>query len=248
MRIDLNGGDDMAHVAKTLLFSLLVSGLWISGCDTTNQGTNRRGTFRPQVKEKTTQERKEELQELLSSRFVDSKLHLEMAVIYLDEQNWEEAKYHFSTAISFDPVCWPAQAGLVKIQKLQGRNAEANAGAVVYMNQVAASAKKSLKLAMAFDKHKLDEQALACYQQALILDPEFPEIHRQIAYFYLERGDKAQAEKYFVESFNLNPFQPDVAEQLGFLDVTIESPQTAIDEEMLLDENGNVIEKGSRNK
>ncbi|MHC4212890.1 MAG: tetratricopeptide repeat protein [Planctomycetota bacterium] len=238
----------MAHIAKTVLFSLLVSVLLVSGCETTGQGTSRQGTYRSPVIDKTAQERKEELKELLSSRFVDSKLHLELAVIYLDEQNWEEAKYHYSTAISFDPVCWPAQAGLVKIQKLQGRNAQANAAAEVYMNQVAASAKKSLKLAMAFDQHKLDEQALACYQQALLLDPEFPEIHRQIGYFYLERGDKAQAEKYFVESFNLNPFQPDVAEQLGQLGVTIESPQTAIDEDMLLDENGNVIEKGNSSK
>ncbi len=238
----------MAHIAKTLLFSLLVSVLLVSGCETPDRRTSRQGTYRSPVKEKTTQERKEELKELLSSRFVDSKLHLEMAVIYLDEQNWEEAKYHYATAISFDPVCWPAQAGLVKIQKLQGRTVEANAAADVYMNQVAASAKKSLKLAMAFDQHKLDEQALACYQQALRVDPEFPEIHRQIGYFYLERGDKVQAEKYFVESFNLNPFQPDIAEQLGFLGVTIESPQTAIDEDMLLDENGNVIEKGSRSK
>jgi tetratricopeptide (TPR) repeat protein len=226
----------MAHIAKTLLFSLLVSVLLVSGCETPDKGMNRRGTFRSRDGEKTPQERKEELQELLSSRFVDPKLHLELAVIYLDEQNWEEAKYHYSTAISFDPVCWPAQAGLVKIQKLQGRTVEANAAAEVYMNQVAASAKKSLKLAMAFDQHKLDEQALACYQQALLLDPEFPETHRQIGYFYLERGDKAQAEKYFVESFNLNPFQPDVAEQLGMLGVTIESPQTATDEEMLLNE------------
>ena len=226
----------MAHIGKTLLFSLLVCVLLVSGCETAGQGTNRRGTSRPRVKEKTPQERKEELLELINSRFVDPRLHLELAVIYLDEQNWEEAKYHYSAAISFDPVCWPAQAGLVKIQQLQGRTAEANAAAGVYMNQVAASAKKSLKLAMAFDQQKLDEQALLCYQQALLVDPEFPETHRQIAYFYLERGDKAQAEKYFVESFNLNPFQPDVAEQLGLLGVTIESPQTTIDEDMLLDE------------
>ena len=114
------------------------------------------------------------------------------------------------------------------------------------MNQVAASAQKSLKLAMAFDQQKLDEQALECYQQAMLLDPEFSETHRQIGYFYLERGDKVQAEKYFVESFNINPFQPDVAEQLGLLGVTIESPQTAIDEEMLLDENGQPIDKEKR--
>lgn len=237
----------MAHIAKTLLFSFLICVLLLAGCETADQGLNRRGTSRLRVKDKSPQKRKEELQKLLSSRFVDPKLHLEMAVIYLDEQNWEEAKYHYSAAISFDPVCWPAQAGIVKIQKLQGRTTEANAAAGVYMNQVAASAEKSLKLAIAFDQQKLDEQALACYQQALLLDPEFPETHRQIGYFYLERGDKAQAEKYFVESFNLNPFQPDVAEHLGQLGVTIESPQTAIDEDMLLDENGNVIEKGKSN-
>jgi Tfp pilus assembly protein PilF len=175
----------------------------------------------------TAGQRKAELLKELDSKFVNPRAHVELAKIYQDEKQLDEAEYHYSTALSFDPVSWPAQAGIVKIKQLKGSRHEAAVAAEVYINQVAASGERSLKLAIAFDLQKLDEYALTCYQQALRLDPESARVYKHIGYFYLDRGDEAQAEKNFVKSFNLDRLQPDVAKELGRLRVTIELPQKA---------------------
>jgi tetratricopeptide (TPR) repeat protein len=71
----------------------------------------------------------------------------------------------------------------------------------------------------------LDEYALTCYQQALRLAPNSAKINRQIGYYYLSKGNKAQGKDYLSRSFQLNPNQPDVAGELGRLGVVVKVPR-----------------------
>ena len=48
-------------------------------------------------------------------------------------------------------------------------------------------------------------------------------VNKQLGFFYLKKGDKEKAKQYLIASFNANPFQPDVAGELGKLGVAIES-------------------------
>ena len=101
----------------------------------------------------------------------------------------------------------------------------AQTSADTYKSQVSGSPAASLQLGDAFAKQGLDKYALACYQQALDLSPDWAKIHRQIGYYYLNGNNKAQARDYLSRSFQLNPNQPDVAGDLGRLGVAVKIPE-----------------------
>jgi tetratricopeptide (TPR) repeat protein len=169
--------------------------------------------------------RKAELLKELERKFENPPAHFELAQLYQAEGLLQKAEYHYNVALTFDPVLTQAQAAMVKLFLESGDAAKSKTYADVYVNQASGSAVQSLRLAMAFQKEGLDEYALTCYQQALNLAPNSARIHKQIGYYYLSKGDKAQAKEYLVRSFQLDPNQPEVAGELGRLGVEVRIPQ-----------------------
>ena len=54
--------------------------------------------------------------------------------------------------------------------------------------------------------------------------PDSARINRDLGYYYLRKGDKNLAKDYLSRSFNIDPMQPEVAEELGRMGVVIETP------------------------
>jgi len=169
--------------------------------------------------------RKAELLKELERKFENPQVHFELAQLYQAEGLLQKAEYHYNVALTFDPVLTQAQAAMVKLFLESGDTAKSKTYADVYVNQASGSAVQSLRLAMSFQKEGLDDYALTCYQQALNLAPNSARIHKQIGYYYLSKGDKAQAKEYLVRSFQLDPNQPEVAGELGRLGVEVRIPQ-----------------------
>jgi Tfp pilus assembly protein PilF len=181
--------------------------------------------------------RKANLQNSLDQKFENPVAHYEMAQIYHAEGNWAKAEYHYNIALSFDPANADAQATMVKLFLDSGDTAKSKNYANSYVNNAGNSDIESLRLAMAFDKQQLDEYALTCYQQALSISPDSPRINKQMAYYYLGRGDKERAKEYLVRSFQLDPTQPEVAGELGKLGVEVKIPgRTEAETKKLLEE------------
>jgi tetratricopeptide (TPR) repeat protein len=168
--------------------------------------------------------RKANIQNSLDQKFENPVAHYELAQIYHAEGNWAKAEYHYNIALSFDPANADAQATMVKLFLDSGDTAKSKNYANSYVNNAGNSDIESLRLAMAFDKQQLDEHALTCYQQALSLSPDSPRINKQMAYYYLGKGDKERAKEYLVRSFQLDPRQPEVAGELGRLGVEVKIP------------------------
>jgi len=168
--------------------------------------------------------RKANIQNSLNQKFENPVAHYELARIYHAEGNWADAEYHYSIALSFDPSNADAQVSMVKLFLDSGDTAKSKNYANNYMNDAGNSDIESLRLAMAFDKQQLDEYALTCYQQALNLSPDSARINKQMAYYYLGKGDKDRAKEYLVRSFQLDPTQPEVAGELGKLGVEVKIP------------------------
>lgn len=216
-----------AHKSKLSFYSfvlLLLCTLLFSSCDF---WAVREGPAEPKVGAvfKTPAERKTELLNQVARKFEDPDAHFELGQLYLAEGQWLKAEYHYERALDFDPVHWPAKAGLVKMYLASGDTAKAQRYADTCMNKVADSALGSLQLAQAFAGQQLDEYAMVCYEQALRLAPDSAHINKHFAYYYLSRGDKERAKEYFIRSFQLNRYQPDVAKELGRLGVAMEIPR-----------------------
>ena len=171
--------------------------------------------------------RKADLFKQLEMKFENPDVHYELGQLYLAESNWAKAEYHFNIALSFEPAHRPAQAALVKGLIKNSHKSQAEKYAKDYINRVSGSAKASLELADAFHKQGLDEYALTSYQQALRLEPNSPDVHKQLGYYYLSKNDNTKAQDYFSRSFQLNPKQPDVAGELGRLGVVVRIPGQA---------------------
>jgi len=161
----------------------------------------------------------------LDRKFENPDAHYGLGRLYQADGLWTQAEYRYNVALGFKPSHREAQAALVKVMMDSGNKVKASNYSDIFMNQAAGSAAESLKLAIAFQKQYLDEQAMACYQQALRLAPNSAKINRQIGYYYLSKGEKERARDYLSRSFDLSSNQPEVAGELGRLGVEVRIPR-----------------------
>jgi tetratricopeptide (TPR) repeat protein len=173
--------------------------------------------------------KKAEVLKVLDRKFENPQAHFELGQIYQTEGLTQKAEYHYNVALSFDPSHVQAQAAMVKLFLNSSNPAKGKTYADLYVTQ-SGSEVQLLRLAKAFQAEQLDEYALTCYQQALRVAPESAEVSKQLGFFYLARNDKARAKEYLVRSFQLDPRQPEVANELGRLGVEVRIPQTPEEE------------------
>jgi tetratricopeptide (TPR) repeat protein len=169
-------------------------------------------------------DREAQLLKQIDGKFENPQAHYQLGKIYHADGLWNKAEYEYNTAIGFDPVHWLAQAAKVKLLTDAGQAQRASAAAQMYINQAGVSAQNSSLLGKAFEAEGLDEYALTCYRQGLDIEPDSAALYKQLGYYYLTRGDKIRAEEHFRQSFQLNPYQSDVAGELGKMGVTVQVP------------------------
>lgn len=201
------------------LFTLSFPVLWVcafAGCESEES---------MQVKFTSPAEKKAYLLREVNRKFENPPVHFQLGKLYEAEGQLDKAEYHYNVALGFDPAYRAVQAAIVKMLVDSGNSVEAKEYIDTYMNQVSGSATASLELGQAFEEEGLDEYAFACYQQALRLGPELPEVHKQVGYYYLGKEDKVQAKDYLTRSFQLDANQPDVAGELGRLGVVVKVPR-----------------------
>ncbi len=178
-----------------------------------------------QIKPAPARETKAVLLQQLEKKFENPDVHCKLGQLYCEEGRFGKAEYHFKTALEFDPVHRPTQAATVKMFLDSGDKANAKLYADTYIKQASGSEAESLRLGQAFENQGLAEYALACYKQALALNPDSPAVNKQMGFYYLSKADKARAQEYLTRSFQANPNQPDVARELGRLGVVVEVPR-----------------------
>jgi Flp pilus assembly protein TadD len=212
----------MKMIFKVLIIALVCA--IISGC-----GGQQKTVTGEKIsdKELTSQSdlQKEQLLKNLDKKYTDAKTHYELGRIYHSEDQWDKAEWEYNKALAFDPVHHDAQASIAKLLVDKGDTQRSEVIADMYMSQASVSARHSLLLGRAFQARGLDEYALSSYLQAHNLAPNSVVINKQLGNFYLMKGDKANAEVYLRRAFELDPYQPDVAAQLGKLGVQVQMPR-----------------------
>lgn len=203
----------MINVTK--VFALFLVGVvFCCGC-----GIVKPGPDEAQDKDK----RETELLRAIERKFENPDAHFELGQLYHSDGLWDKAEYEYKVALKFDPVHRRAQAAMVRLLLGSGDKAKATRTANIYVDHVSSSVKESLQLGRAFQEQGLEEYALRCFQQGLELAPNSAVVHKQLGYYYLSKNNKARAEEYLRRSFQLDPYQPEVAGELGRLGVSIEA-------------------------
>lgn len=227
----------MTHKRKAIILHLLICMLLtFTGCS--------RFTASSKKVQKTPYDlKKTKLLKQIDKKFENPQAHYELARLYQADGLWTKAEYHYNVTLGFDPVHRPAQAAMISVLLNAGDNTRAEILTDIYMNQAAHSATGSLVLAMAFQKQRLDDHAVAAYQQALRLAPSSAKINRQIGYYYHSKGEKDRARDYLTRSFQIDPKQPEVAGLLGRLGVAVEIPRKTSSRTGAIDK---IIKKGDQ--
>lgn len=217
----------MVRISSLIAVIILVG--CVSGCQwcrqTYNQLFNRTDTQPYETISPTVDEQKAALQRQIENRYENPAAHYQLGKLYHADGLYEKAEFEYRVALGFDPVNYKAQAGIVKALADQGKTAQSQMAAELYMNQAAVTAEASLLLGKAFQREGLDQYALACYQQAANLAPNSAVVYRQLGYYYLSKGDQVRAEENLRHSFQLDPYQPEVAEELGRMGVMVQIPR-----------------------
>lgn len=206
----------MKNAAASLLIVMLSL---VFGCADSSQKKTER------VNTDVIDAEKIQLQNRIDRKFDDPEAHYQLGKIYQREGLLERAAWEFTLALQFDPVHYPAQAAKVRVYKDLGQADRSAIAAELFIDQAGGSADSLTLLGRAFQAEGLDDYALTCYQKALDRAPNSALLHKQIGFFYLNKGDTLRAEEYLRKSFQIDPYQPDVAEQLGKMGVVIQVPQ-----------------------
>ena len=170
-------------------------------------------------------EQKTELLRQIEQKYESPGAHYQLGQLYQADGMFEKAEFEYRVALGFDPVHYKSQAAIVNVLLSKNNKDRPAMAADIYMNQAGVSAESSLRLGKAFQKEGLDDYALACYQQAQGLAPNSAVLFKQIGYYYLAKGDQVRAEENLRRSFQLAPYQSEVAGELGRMGVMVQIPQ-----------------------
>ena len=176
----------------------------------------------------SVEQRTEVLRRQIDRKYESPQAHYELGRIYHAAGLWRKAEDEYRVAVGFDPVLWDAEALLVKLFVDRGDEAGSREVAAAAINRAALSAEMLLGLAEAFEKEYFDDYALKCHSEALALAPDSPDVYKRIGFYYLTKRDRSRAEANLRRSFQLDPYQPDVAGELGRLGVIVEVPGVSI--------------------
>ena len=206
-----------------LLLSVLLGAVLFTtgGCNGGMSGTSSTDDAMNIPAEKT----EAELLLAVEKKFENPEGHYELARYYHRSRQWMRAEQHYNWAIGFDPAHRAAQAGMVKMFVDRGDSAKAEQFANSYIGQAGRNGVEATKLAWEFERLGLGTYAERAFRQALASAPNSAEVNKQLGFYYMGKGDTAQAKQYLQRSFELNPRQPDVAGALGRLGIVVESPE-----------------------
>lgn len=201
---------------KPNLIMLTGLAVWLAGCSTPPDRSDTPSTIRqtPRIV----------LEEQIARRYENPQAHYELGKIFLSERQWSKAQFHFEVAIRFAPNHWPAKAALVRSLRDGGNRTAAQITADRFMKE-AVDIRDLMYLGKAFQTEMLEEYALQCFEHGLRIAPNSAQVHRELGFYYLQKGDSIRAEEYLRRSFSLNRYQPDVAHELGKMGVIIQAPR-----------------------
>ena len=208
----------MTRIATILL---LVSAMCLSGC----QFFQKKDASSQIDGMEFGNSQKEELLRQIDRKYENPQAHYQLGSLYHEDGMYDKAEFEYRVTLGFDPVNYKAQAAIVKSLQDKGDTQRSRMSADLYMNQAAVSAEASMLLGKAFQGRQLDDYALACYHQALNLAPNSAVLFRQIGYYYLAKGDEVRAEENLRRSFQLDPYQSEVAGELGRMGVMVQIPR-----------------------
>jgi Tfp pilus assembly protein PilF len=154
--------------------------------------------------------------------FSNADLHYRLGRVYHQKGKAASAEFEYERALVFDPLCFDAQAALVKLWRDSGNSAKADQETDKYIDR-AGNAQNLIGLGTAFHRQGMIEQAKRCYELAIQRDPGNAIAYKQLGLYYLSKNDKTNATQMFTKSFELNPYQADVAQELGRLGITVKA-------------------------
>ena len=202
------------------ILSLVLALVWV-GCESTPKAPDSASE-----EAAVQQSQKAQLLAQIDKKYENPEAHYQLGKVSYAEGQLDKADFEYRVALGFNPVHYRAQAGVVKVAANQKQTERAQIIAELYISQAAVSAPASLRLGKAFQNEGLGAYALSCYYQATGLTPKSPEPYKRLGFYYLGEDDQVRAEENFRRSFELDPYQTDVAGELGRMGVIIGLPRT----------------------
>ena len=205
---------------STLTITLCMVGLLLTGCRAPAQKPAE-SDARKAVKLAPV-ENEGALLAAIEKDFSNPDLHYRLARVYHQKGQAASAEFEYERALVFDPLHFDSQAALAKLWQDSGNATKAEAEIDKYIDR-AGSAKNLIGLGMAFHRQAMLEPARRSYELAIQREPANPAGYKQMGLYYLDKNDRTNAGQMFARSFELDPYQSDVARELGRLGVTVKS-------------------------
>ncbi|MCG3138721.1 MAG: hypothetical protein HJJLKODD_02589 [Phycisphaerae bacterium] len=157
--------------------------------------------------------------------------HLRIAEQYMSREDPQAASReidvainYYNRAIKYYPGYQRALDGKNHALEMKGQYVEALATIQWASRNVGPDAATHIRLAQEYAERGDADRALLTYRQAVAMEPENPVPNRMIGQYYLTLGRRDEAVYYLQRSYQLDPTQTLVAEELDRLGVEVAPP------------------------
>ena len=187
--------------------------------------SSRRKKAEALLKDKHFDEARILLQEICKQDPQDADAWLLLGITNGNLRNLEETVTCNQRAIALRPDFWQAHFNLGNALQQLGHLDEAEVSYKQTIRLNPGWPEAHINLGTILQARGNPDEALACYQQAMNLAPNSAVVYRQLGYYYLAKGGQVRAEENLRHSFQLDPYQPEVAETLGRMGVMVQIPR-----------------------
>ena len=145
------------------------------------------------------------------------KVHVNMALIFLERSKLEESRKYYERALQLEPQNGEVRSGYAYLLERLGLPDEAR---VEYEKAIRLNP-KSARLLYTYgaflDKRGDIDGAISQYRRALAVSPDLADAHSELATALLTKGNSQEAEVHYLAATRLNPKRADVHSNLGTL-------------------------------
>jgi tetratricopeptide (TPR) repeat protein len=157
----------------------------------------------------------------------DAKLHLNLALTYLADRKWKEAKQQIDTALQLHPQYPEALRALTELLTAQKQGGQALARTAEYLQRYPADASGHVLLGELQARGRRYDSAKREFQRAIELDPKLLLAHVQLASLQTSLGDWDAAIAQYNQALALRPKSAYIHGLLGSLYLNKKSPELA---------------------
>ena len=161
----------------------------------------------PQLHQTKIQQEITKFLEQIANEPASAEIHLNLGHLYTQQQQWQEAKQAYESAIAIDPELAPAHRSLAEVltNLTKPKKAADHLNLAFKLEPKSATPRQHYNLARTLEKQNKPGRAIAAYHRAIESKPNFLAAYRSLGKLLIDQKEKDRAISLYRQGTKQNP-------------------------------------------